>query len=262
MINIYILIATIIITIILFVIIYFLFFDDIYDVVNDGRVCYISLTTIPDRIKSKWFIDNIKNMIQLFNDDKFKIFLYVPVVSSKNVNYEIPQELYDLQSDKFMIKVIDKDYGPITKIIPILIDKNVDDNSPIIIIDDDIIYKNFFPRLRMEIMRNPDAISTMCNSKIMGYKSYGFIKNKLMNISDTKHPEICFTIDDDVIEYFVKKNNMRINIVNHCDDHFCNIDLDKTDSHPEWTELNNIDEGKRDHKRKLCYLELDKIFSK
>jgi hypothetical protein len=42
--------------------------------------CYISLTTIPNRIKEKWTINNIENLINLIPVD-FNILINIPYYS-------------------------------------------------------------------------------------------------------------------------------------------------------------------------------------
>jgi hypothetical protein len=92
-----------------------------------------SLTTIPDRI------DKIKNVIHSLSNQtrKFdKIYLNIPYRSKKGKTYTIPSFLDDYPD--VTILRFNIDYGPITKLIPVLnIEK--DPETRIVTFDDDTI---------------------------------------------------------------------------------------------------------------------------
>ena len=85
--------------------------------------------------------------------------------------------------------------------MPSLRNKNIPDDNPLIIIDDDITYKeNIFNLLKNSIINNKDKISSMCYGDIEGYKGFGFIKKKLKGILNINIPNECIRIDDFIIQ--------------------------------------------------------------
>lgn len=202
---------------------------------------YISMTTIPERLEHEWFYNNLKRNISILDKNQ-KIILNVPFVSLKGEKYLIPANIYDLQGDKFMINVCDHDEGPITKLLPSLRNKIIQDYDIIIICDDDIVYKiNTFKKLEQAVLNNKHKISSMCHSLLEGFKGFAFIKKVMKGILDIKIPETCIRIDDDVINWYVKQNNIPIYAVDYenNNDTFCGIDVypNQKDAHPEWEEL-------------------------
>ena len=114
--------------------------------VNKKNKVIISLTTLPKRIeKCKYTIVSILNQTRKVD----QINLYIPTETKKGEKYIIPLWMKDLQKNFniFNIKIVEKDYGPSTKIIPALIEYEKKDIF-IIYLDDDMIY-------------HPDTIETL-----------------------------------------------------------------------------------------------------
>ena len=104
---------------------------------------YISLTTVPKRLKNIiQFLDNLNSLVNQKTDIDYKIILNIPRSHALSAEaYDIPNELLEFQklNLKLIINRIDKDYGPITKIIGSLcISKDPEDI--LIVCDDDQCY--------------------------------------------------------------------------------------------------------------------------
>tara|TARA_A100001011_G_C14203977_1_gene796943 strand:+ start:489 stop:1331 length:843 start_codon:yes stop_codon:yes gene_type:complete len=174
---------------------------------------YISYTTIPNRIKTESFYYKTKEKIGQLCKNQILI-LNIPDYSLKGQKYIVPKSIQNLQSDKFIINNCGKDEGPITKLLPVLRNENISEESNIIIIDDDLHYKeNMFRILQNSIDKNPNHISLMCNNQIMGFKSFGFKKKKLMGLLDLKIPKVCRKIDDWVLHRYIHDNKIKTKIV-------------------------------------------------
>jgi mannosyltransferase OCH1-like enzyme len=200
---------------------------------------YISMTTIPERLINEWFLNNLKRHINLLSDNQ-TLILNLPTESLKGHKYIIPDNVNDLQGDKFIINICEKDEGPITKLLPTLRNNLVRDIDTIIICDDDIVYKeNTFNLLENNVIKNKNKIITICNKNIEGFKGFAFQKKILKGILDISIPLSCVRIDDDVISWYVKHNNIQVYIINkNLLDPMCSLYKDSTDTHPSWDELN------------------------
>ena len=125
------------------------FYDNKYiNLPKFGKRVVISLTTIPSRI------DKIKPTLISILDQTMKvdqIYINIPYFSLKGEEYIIPEWLIKLHNIK--INRVEKDYGPSTKLLPILKkEKNL-----IIVVDDDVIYgsrmvENYMKNFKGEAM--------------------------------------------------------------------------------------------------------------
>lgn len=224
---------------------------------NNSEKTYVSMTTIPERLQDEWFYNNLKRTLSLAGN--FIIVLNVPYVSLKGVEYIIPDRIFKLEGDKFVIHRCD-DEGPITKLLPTLRNPNITDNSPIIIVDDDIVYRqNIFRVLNTGIHKYPLKVVTMCKASIEGFKGFGFIKQTLKGLLDVDIPKSCIRIDDDVISTYIKHNNISVVALPYDGESgsFCSLELDETDTHPKWEELSSDD---RHPIQKQCLKDLVKFF--
>ena len=192
------------------------------------------------------FFNNLKRTITLLTYNQ-TLVLNIPKQSLKGEKYIIPTIVNKLQGDKFIINYCEKDEGPITKLLPSLRNKKINDNDIIIVCDDDIVYKeDTFKLLEEGVKHSPDKIATMCFEIIMGYKGFAFIKKLLKGLLNIKIQKTCIRLDDTVIGWYVEKNKIEINLISNNDDNddnygFCNIYLTETDTHPKWEELNKDD---------------------
>ena len=98
----------------------------------------VTLTTIPSRIKQK-IILNTLNSLEKQRIKPDIIYINIPKISKKGEKYPITLLKKLIKPYKNVkLNIINTDYGPITKIIPILNKISKKDN--IIIIDDDVYY--------------------------------------------------------------------------------------------------------------------------
>lgn len=114
----------------------------------------VSLSTLPSRV------NNIKPVLKSILKNTLKpdlIYLNIPRVSMREgVEYNIDPK--NVQFDpRIIVNKIDRDYGPITKLYPVL-EREKDPDTIIICIDDDIIYdKNLIQTLYNYSIRKPEA---------------------------------------------------------------------------------------------------------
>ena len=222
---------------------------------------FITFTTIPSRLKTPWFKDNLIRRLTIAGNSH--VVLNIPPKSLKGETYVIPPDVLSLQGSQFIINRCPKDLGPITKVIPTLLNDDIPDNAVIMVCDDDIKYRSeTFQLLKNSVLMHPNCVSSMCSNAIEGYTAYGFIKSIMKGLGDISVPEECKRIDDDVIEQYVKHHKIKVVTVPYpggpksggwreCSTH-------DTSEHPEWEELRDDD---RNQKRKECLPPLRKVLS-
>lgn len=209
---------------------------------------YISMTTIPNRLKNEWFYKNLQRSLSISAD--YTIVLNTPDKSLKGVKYEIPDNIKNLKSNRFMINKCGEDLGPITKLIPTLKNPLIPDDAIIIVCDDDIKYKEHtFVILRNEILKHPHGVTTMCYRTIEGYKCYGFVKDVLKGILLLNIPKSCERIDDDIVSAYVVYKEIPIFSITYNGDSGIECSAHDTTCHPPWEELR---EDNRTHIRNKC----------
>ena len=104
-------------------------------IVSSPNKIIVSLTTIPSRVNNlSLVVDSILNNTIVPDI----IYINIPRISSKeNKEYEIPEELK--LNNKVKINITEKDFGPLTKLYPTLLEE-LDPDSVIICVDDDKEY--------------------------------------------------------------------------------------------------------------------------
>lgn len=236
-----------------------------YDFQSGNYSSFVTFTTIPSRIKTEWFKNNLNRLLSITEGSQ--VILNIPDMSLKGEIYDIPQDIMLLQESKFIINYCEKDLGPITKLIPTLENDDIPDNAVIMVCDDDIKYRvETFQLLKNSILMHPTSISSMCSDVIEGYKAYGFIKKIMKGLVDLNIPTKCQRIDDDVIQQYVKKNNIKVIIVEYPGKYdgkseyggWKSCSTHDTTKHEEWEELRNDD---REKIRKECLHPLVKSIS-
>ena len=103
---------------------------------NSGKII-CSMSTIPERIEK----GTIEKTLKSIDEQTLK-----PDIIYINISRELKGKKYDIEnlqniSDKYKnikINIIEKDMGPITKIVPIL--KFLNENDKVILVDDDVKY--------------------------------------------------------------------------------------------------------------------------
>lgn len=165
---------------------------------------YICLSTIPTRI------NDLKPVLEsLINQTVTPNLIYINIPKKynrfKNVKIKIPQFMNEgIIKNKVKIFNVDKDYGPGTKFIGSLFNKNIKDNDLIVITDDDIVKHNDW----LEKLVNCYSENKICcfveknlgKQIIWGYLGYIFQK-KLLNLNNLLEfynnvKSECILIDD------------------------------------------------------------------
>ena len=201
---------------------------------------YVSMTTIPERLVDDWWFNNLKRNISLLNSRQ-TLVINIPYVSLKNKPYVIPSRIIDLQSKKFIInRCVDE--GPITKLLPSLRNEMIRDEDVLIICDDDIVYiEDVFNILENAVHVTPLNISAMCNSTIEGHKGFASKKGLIKSMLKLKIPKSCQRIDDDVINFYARTNNITVDGIPYANekDGSCSwkTNPNAKGAHPNWPEL-------------------------
>jgi hypothetical protein len=132
-----------------------------------------SMTTIPERIGL------IKRTIDSLNAQTRKldaIYINIPYIC-KNKSYIIPQWLIDMDTVTILRC---EDYGPITKLIPVL-QKEKDPNTCIVTVDDDIaVHKNWIKIFEQYANKYPESaigFSGICMGSLLFFWQYNDGKN-------------------------------------------------------------------------------------
>jgi len=187
----------------------------------------ISLTTIPSRMP--YIEQTLKSLLR--QDRVMKIILNIPLYSDKEqCKYKIPHNIRRMEQKYpwFCINRIEQDYGPASKLLPIL---KLTGIEKIIVCDDDVIYG---PQLVRQLVDGsniyPDCAITIHTSSnyqytpgvslqdkdvtiVRGYSGYlvrpQFFKSS--NIFDyTNTPRECRISDDLWISGHLLANNIKI----------------------------------------------------
>jgi hypothetical protein len=212
----------------------------VYKIYFESETIYVSLTTIPERLIHPWFYNNLKHLMNL--NGNYKVVLNIPYKFKRTgENYIIPDNIRELENKNLIINRVDTDYGPLTKLYGSLLNPYIPDNSAILVCDDDIVYKSdFVVNIYNEYKRDKTKMYTYCyNRSIEGYHGYMIQKKVIKPILNIKRPESCFRVDDNFIEKSIELLNIKTSPVTYDgrSDGFCCIDKKKTDTHPDWYEL-------------------------
>lgn len=211
---------------------------------NDSYInVYISMTTIPERLKTNWWYNNLKRNMS-FLKSNYAIIVNIPYYSLKGEKYIIPNKVIKLQKEnpeQLILNRVDKDKGPITKLLPTLSNNKIKDSDIIIICDDDNYYKsNVFKLLEETVNMYPNKVSLMCSLAVKGYKGFSFKKKILKNILNFKYPKSCIKVDDEIINYYIITNNIQLNYIPYENNEKwdCSINFfESKKSMPKWYEL-------------------------
>lgn len=209
-----------------------------------GTRTFITMTTVPERLVDPWFEQNLRHTLSIIGEGK-KLLLQIPPTSAKDGTlYVVPDTIHDLESSVFEINYVEVDEGPITKLLPALRDKRIRDDDIIIVCDDDIVYrKDVFCLLTDSVHANPNNVSCMCNDTLEGFKGFGCRKHMLLGLLNVEIPLSSRYVDDWIIAEFLSYTGVdTVSVAYEGDtDWSCSLDVERTDTHPEWAELINDD---------------------
>ena len=206
---------------------------------NKTSQIYLSLTTMPERVKSKHFYRVYKSLLRQ-NIPFTKLIINLQV---NMFNYFIPNYLFNNR----VILNPTEIKGPCAKLLGSV--NIIPDNSVVIVLDDDIIMRpNFIGTLYRSYLRNPNEvtsnfISLSLNKKyneVQGFGGYIFNINKLRQIKSfyKTMPKCCFKIDDNWISWCINKLGMKVIKSMVKNPWVTVLNIVATDSHPQWYELN------------------------
>ena len=195
----------------------------------------LTMTTIPNRLKEPSMKD-VMNILTNLSYGNYQIHFNIPFVNKKTEEeYEIPEWLEQLQSDKLKIYRTE-DYGPITKILPTVLRIN-DLNQLIITVDDDLEYMDGFIEYHLRKRQKYDdcaigfagigSIDGTCHFcttvkqdirvKILeGYKTVSY-RRRFFN-EDFKEFVKDGWSDDITLSAYMGKNNIKKYVVNYYGD--------------------------------------------
>jgi len=181
---------------------------------------YICLTSIPSRFTNLIMLSHHINT--LFKDQFFMIKLYIPNKYLRFPNkYKIPN-IKNIQ-----VNILDKDWGPSTKFIGPLMDKNIKNEDNIFITDDDVLKSSNWIKLSKDLIdKYPKSVIQLRvsswenkplqlkNIQIHGVSGFCF-KKKILNNETfykfyNKLPKEFYFIDDDILTFYLYKNNINI----------------------------------------------------
>lgn len=240
---------------------------------------YITMSTIPSRMKNTLRI--IKNFLEHVNGIE-KLILNVPYRYNRWPETKFIDVSHDIADGRFMINRT-KDYGPLTKFLPVIEDNIVPEHAILIVCDDmcyqldafrDIahiqdrnIYDSYsyfvYPYspngsngVKVGVPQGADLIS-MYVKNVKGFPSwFQEIKGKLGIKSYFETP--CFFVDDQVIGWFMNYMNIPMKQVER---KHRNIYIKNCDNAKPSDNLNNQKGARsRDNTMSGCYRDLSSIF--
>lgn len=126
---------------------------------------YISLTTVPERIKN-WnsFQENLKSLVNQKTLVDYQVILTIPEhYAIKNEPYEIHSDLANFIEDnpKIILNRKTIDYGPITKVIGAL-SISTDPNDTLIVCDDDHKYNEGMIDYHLKMQDKYNSKAVIC----------------------------------------------------------------------------------------------------
>lgn len=240
---------------------------------------YITMSTIPSRMKTTLRI--IKNFMEHVNGFE-KLILNVPYRYNRWPETKFIDLSHDIADDRFMIHRT-KDYGPLTKFLPVIEDGIVPQNAILIVCDDmcyqldafrDIaaiqdrnIYDSFsffvYPYAPKGIQsktvgvpQGADLISMYTNNVMNFPVWFQELKQKLGVKSYFETP--CFFVDDQVIGWFMNYMNIPMKQVERKHRYIYIKDCDRGNAEDN---LNN-QKGARSRENTMsgCYRDLSMVF--
>jgi len=179
----------VILTLLVVLTIKFLYFNE-----KSRIIC--SLSTIPERVDR----GTVNKTIKSLNEQTVK-----PDLIYINISNELNNKKYDLdklnemkkEHPNLVINIIDKDIGPITKIVPVI--KYLQNTDKLILVDDDVSYDN-------------KTIETLLKSKKQAVGFHGFKQNQndefnyVCDVPETKEVDILETFHGVLYDAYILKD--------------------------------------------------------
>jgi hypothetical protein len=246
-------------------------------VINTHLPVYITMSTIPSRMKNTLRI--IKNLMEHVSGFE-KLILNVPYRYNRWPDTKHIDVSHDITDGRFYINRC-KDYGPLTKFLPVLEDNLVPQNAILIVCDDmcyqldafrDIamvqdrkIYDSFsyyvYPyspddSKKVDVPQGADLISMYTNN-VVGFPTwFQELKGKLGVKSYFETP--CFFVDDQVIGWYMSYMHIPMKQVER---RHRNIYIKDCEKGLQSDNLNSQQgKNKRENVMAGCYRDLTKAF--
>jgi hypothetical protein len=193
---------------------------------NNTRKVIVSMTTIPERIEKKLKLTLDSLQLQTVKPDI--IYINIPKKTLKGVDYPINKlnEIIELYSN-VKLNIIEKDLGPITKVIPVL--PFISCNDYLVLVDDDTIYKPQMIEYMIQSNKIAVGYSGRLNMKFLTGQTYNgpvdfletyagvlYRDNILFGLDKYNESigDICIKQDDIVIGKFLKEKGVIPYIIN------------------------------------------------
>ena len=221
------------------------------------------MTTIPDRLISEHF----KNVYLSLKNQETKFHKLIINLSVNQFNYNLPSYL---KNDPNVILNSTHINGPCAKLVGSI--DIIPNNALVIIIDDDIIFKNnFIKELYKSHLKRPFTVISnfvikhkINNDELLeepnGFGGFAFLMRPRIEKFKELYkimPKCAFKIDDTWFGWCFKKIDMKIINSDIKFPWITVLDHKNTDKHPEWYELN-----KNTNREKLTYEFLELIRNK
>jgi len=147
---------------------------------------YISLTSIPSRFK---YLDKVLESLVKQEIKPVKIFLHIPYKYRRNFgNFELPD--VSVYPDVVINRC--EDYGSNTKFLPMLHLEEVEDDVPIMVVDDDISYDSVVSTTLLNLsIKYPN-----CATCMFGVTNATFFMNNFWdhNLQDSKNTQNIYPV--------------------------------------------------------------------
>lgn len=227
------------------------------------RETWVSLTTIPERLRTKYFRQTIANIL---SQNPTKILLNLPYVYRRTGEpYVVPD--WVLAEPKIqVIRCLDS--GPSTKILGSLSKLPDDSNVMVVVIDDDLKYRDFF-LTEMKRRFLPDNIVScfhIWKDHIWFNRGHDFYmpggfsgcaasSTTWKKLQDVPQPEDCRLIDDHWLGWAYHQKGISMRFVNEDKRSEWRYSIDVRHPHPAWHELGKTTNRKIQAKKCIEALE-------
>jgi hypothetical protein len=157
---------------------------------------YLCLTSTPSRLLEPWIWHNIVSMKNLQGHGG--VVLSLPWTFAKTGEaYIIPEDEDGLEGIRILRC---DDQGPGTKFLAPLKECSIPEDRILMFCDDDIRYKpHTFLHLLRAILKEPEAVHSVCEGKINGYLGFGAYKRTMLPVLQIEVPSECRTVDDNFL---------------------------------------------------------------
>ncbi len=216
--------------VVMFCLVGFLIFTITLSQTDKPTACWVTMTTVPERIKSAYFREVI-NVI-LCQSDVEMIVLNVPYVCKRSgEEYIIPEWIH--VEPRIIVNRCD-DLGPATKVLG---GRHLfPENAAIVQFDDDIIYQNFAVKGLLDVY-DPKCVTCWHSHSGIPFGFSGCVASaKTYQKLDTSLlTDDCYFVDDNWFAWAFKRLGIEVKSVNPAN--AWNVSAVSIDDHEPWFEL-------------------------